>query len=351
MSTKTNVFVLGATGYIGGSVLSLFLEREDFNITVLVRSPEKASKLRNLGFNSVVGSHSDLQLIEKLAKENEVVLSLADSDSLEPIQALLRGLKAQYEATGKVPNLIHTSGTGALVSNGKGYLVEDYEIYDDANDAQMASIPLTAIHRNVDSVLVASDAEGYVKTYIILPSTIYGIPKTKLAEIGVQNIFSIQIPHLIVASLDRGKAAIAGDGSSVWPHVSIEDVSALYLDLYNSIVNNPNTGHGAQGYYIAENGEYTLLEAGQKIGEALVELGKASSPNPVPMSPEEIGKYFRGSYYIASTSRCHGNRSRSIGWKPTKTTEDFLVSIKPDVEALVRTGHKLPSVPWPSSFA
>ena len=66
-------------GYIGGSVLLRFLNRPDFRsleITVLVRSHEKAEKLRTLGVNAVVGSHSDLPLLEKLASEADVVIAM-----------------------------------------------------------------------------------------------------------------------------------------------------------------------------------------------------------------------------------------------------------------------------------
>ena len=89
MSTKTNIFLTGATGnftspeqiyvyrrliwifvkgYIGGSVLLRFLkhpEASSFNITVLVRSPEKAEKLKAIGVFPVLGFHPDTPLVEE----------------------------------------------------------------------------------------------------------------------------------------------------------------------------------------------------------------------------------------------------------------------------------------------
>jgi len=64
-------------GYVGGSVLSRFLEHPDFlafKITALVRNSEKAEKLRALGINAVMGSHSDPSLMENLAAESDVVV-------------------------------------------------------------------------------------------------------------------------------------------------------------------------------------------------------------------------------------------------------------------------------------
>jgi len=45
----------------------------------VVRSPEKAEKLRELGINVVVGSHSDPNLMEKLAEETDLVLAMVKS--------------------------------------------------------------------------------------------------------------------------------------------------------------------------------------------------------------------------------------------------------------------------------
>jgi hypothetical protein len=64
---------------------------------------------------------------------------------------------------------------------------------------------------------------GYVKSYIILPSTIYGLATGKLVDIGVQNRHSVQIPFLINASLARGQAGMVGEGKNVWPNVNIEE--------------------------------------------------------------------------------------------------------------------------------
>jgi hypothetical protein len=60
-----------------------------------------------------------------------------------------------------------------------------------------------------------------VKTYIVLPSTIFGIACTEFTEKGLQNPVSKQIPALITTSLDRGNTPIIGTGANVWPLVEI----------------------------------------------------------------------------------------------------------------------------------
>ncbi|RDB25572.1 Uncharacterized protein C2A9.02 [Hypsizygus marmoreus] len=333
--SKSNIFLTGVTGYIGGSVLERLLNHPNaatFNLTALVRSPEKAEKLKTLGVNAVVGSHSDLPLIEKLASESDVVIAMADADNLDAARAELRGLKKRFEETGEAPILIHTSGTGVLTDNAVGAYAYD-TIYDDADADQIETLAPTQPHRNVDLELVNADKEGYVKTFIILPSTIYGIAKGKLVELGIQNPYSIQIPVTIDASVRRGQGGMVGEGKNLWPSVSNEDIADLYIVLLDAILaKNPAATHGREGFYFGENGEHSLYQISEAIAKVLVEIGKGKSPVPTSFTTEEINKYF-GAPYLGTNSRCRANHSRAIGWKPVKTTADMLASIKPEVEA------------------
>jgi hypothetical protein len=76
---------------------------------------------------------------------------------------------------------------------------------------------LLALHPPPDSV------PGYVKTYIVLPSSIYGLATGPLVDAGIQNPSSIQIPWTIGAALDRGQVGMVGPGKNIWPNVHIDD--------------------------------------------------------------------------------------------------------------------------------
>jgi nucleoside-diphosphate-sugar epimerase len=336
MALKTNIFVTGATGYIGGSVVTRLLEHpsaSSFQITALVRSADKAAKLESVGLKTAIGSLDELDKLTKLSSEADVVISMADADNLNATQAILKGLKSRHETEGKASILIHTSGTGVLIDNAKGMFACD-TIYNDNNVEQIESLAPTQPHRNVDLEIIKADGEGYVKTYIILPSTIYGIATGKLVDIGVQNPHSIQLPHLIKYSLARGQAGIVGEGKNIWPDVNIEEIADLYIVLYDSIVSNPATGHGRAGFYFGENGEYTLYEGAKAVSEAMLALGKGSTLEPTPFTEEEL-KQTPTLVYLGTNSRCRADRSRSIGWKPVKTTKDMLASIRPEVEVVL----------------
>lgn len=47
-----------------------------FEITALVRSEEKAVKLRSLGIKTAIGSYNDVDKLEDLASEADVLLSI-----------------------------------------------------------------------------------------------------------------------------------------------------------------------------------------------------------------------------------------------------------------------------------
>ena len=64
---------------------------------------------------------------------------------------------------------------------------------------------------------------GYLKSYIILPSTIYGLATHRLVKDGIANPHSIQIPSLIKAAVGRGEAGVVGKGVPIWPSVEINE--------------------------------------------------------------------------------------------------------------------------------
>jgi len=64
---------------------------------------------------------------------------------------------------------------------------------------------------------------GYIKSYLVLPSMIYGIAAGRLVDLGIQNKFSTQIPQLIKAALGRGRGGTVGAGTNKWVNVHIDD--------------------------------------------------------------------------------------------------------------------------------
>jgi hypothetical protein len=240
-----SIFFTGSTGFIGGTVLTklLALPTPPKSISLLIRDPAKAELIKSIPTSGtqllpVVGSLGDLQLVEDSVAEVDVVVSTANADDLEGMQAMLRGMKRRKEKMGHRTILVHTSGTGVLVDDAKGQypgnkvssgviLRRDThfeQIYTDLNPTpatdrspellSIATLDPKAPHREVDLEIEKADSEGICKSYVILPSTIWGEGEGAVFDAGYSNPFSQQIPDLIRAGLDRGQAGMVGKGQS-----------------------------------------------------------------------------------------------------------------------------------------
>ncbi|KAI0694390.1 NAD-P-binding protein [Cerioporus squamosus] len=345
MSAKTTIFLTGATGYLGGTVLARLLnhpDRKNFDITVLVRNEAKAKILsEKFGLKTVIGTHQDLDKVESQAEAAHIVFNISDADDANFTGAILKGLKSRHTKTGDVPILIHTTGSAIVMDDARGaYAAGPETIFDDLDVEKAKAIPPTAFHHNVDLLILDADTQGYVRGYLVNPSTIYGAPTHALVAAGITNTHSIQIPVLIQASLARKQAGMVGAGKAIWPNIHVDDTAELYITLFDAIRKNPDgPGHGWNGYYNGENGEYTWYQLGKAVGQALVELGIASDPEPTTFTQEELLKFFPSldfAYVWGSNCRIKASRARALGWKPKYTTEDMLKSIKPEIETFLR---------------
>ncbi|KAJ6520903.1 hypothetical protein DFH09DRAFT_225596 [Mycena vulgaris] len=336
---QTNIFITGATGYIGGTVLSLLLDHKDaahFDITALVRSAENAEKLKAAtGIAVVVGSHSDLEVVESLASKASVIFSMADCDDLELAKAQLRGAKKRYEATGMQSEFIHISGTGCLADDSFG-MYGPKEIIDDIDSERIAALPISQAHRNVDMELVEADKQGYVKTYIVVPGTIHGIAAGKVADSGAQKTRNKLFGLFAHLAFGRKEAFIFGEGKNEWAHVEIGELSDLIILLYDAVMTKTkSTAHGKDGYYFAENGAYFMFEFSRVLQEVLIESGRVNAGSTVPteFSPEEQAKLGPVFMRMAGGNvRCKSSRSRSLGWSPVKS--DYLPALREELKRI-----------------
>ncbi|KZT27594.1 NAD(P)-binding protein [Neolentinus lepideus HHB14362 ss-1] len=340
-STKTHIFITGATGYIGGTLLKRLLQHENassFEISTLVRAADKAEKLKALGVQVITGSYSDEDLLEKGAQKADIVFQNVDIGDVGATKVILRGLKKRFNETGRPPVVIHTSGTAAVCDSANG-MYESKVVYSDMETDRIQSPDLILPHRLVNAVLLDADKEGYIRSQIIYPSTIWGLATGPLVDAGIQNPHSIQIPPFIRVSIDRGKALKIGEGRNIWPNAHIEDMADLYMLVFNKVLSNPEAPHGRDALYFAAADEHKLIDVYSTIAKSLYELGKVNSPELTQLADDEVIKYYGNPMFVTSVnggnSRCRADRSFALGWKPTRGTKDMLDSIKPECEVIV----------------
>ncbi|KAG0340646.1 hypothetical protein BG004_006332 [Podila humilis] len=332
------VFVTGTTGYIGGTFMDLWLNKsntiKDFSIRALVRSAEKAEQLiRPLGIEPVIGSLNDLDLLSREAQSADVVLNFADADNLPAVKAILHGLNQPRlnDAARKRPILIHTSGTGVLTDNAYGAYVSE-DIYYDNDVRQLSTLAIEQPHRTIDLEIISSSLVGIVDTYIVAPPMIFGFGT------GPGNRNSIQIPLIIRASLDNGRALQIGKGLSVWNKVHVIDLAHLYILLLERSLKEPQTADRTRvlddqgnriselpknedAYYFVEDGEFTWGSVAQTIDREFARLGinDAGQIHSTCLEEEE-SLWPPGSHagmLVGSNSRSRAVKAREIlDWEP-----------------------------------
>ncbi|EIW84046.1 NAD(P)-binding protein [Coniophora puteana RWD-64-598 SS2] len=344
MSGKKQVFVIGGTGYVGASVIQRLVKHRtaaESEYTVLVRSEDKERKLAelvksgglgNVSIKLVRGSNADVDVLEAQAAKADVVFSIASSDDVPAIKAVLAGLKKRYEQTGVTPILIHTSGTGVIMDKAEGNF-EGTKYYDDTIPEHFDTLADTQIHRDVDLLVIEADSQGYLRSYIIIPSLIYGFATGPLYDAGVGNLHSIAVPLLVRNGVSRGEVGVLGEGLSKWPAVHVDDTADLFITVYDGVISG-RAGHGREGYYFAENGHYTWYGLSKATAEAMVALGKSKSTEPTPFTTAECEEMplLRA---LGTNALCHANRGRALGWKPKYTVDDLYKSVKPEAEILL----------------
>ncbi|KAF8830396.1 hypothetical protein HHX47_DHR2000466 [Lentinula edodes] len=284
MATKVPLLLTGATGdnITRGTVLTRFLRRPDissFDIRLLVRSHEKAKSIQdlNLGVTVFIGSHTDAGLMEELTSQVDVVIATSGTGELQG--------SSQSAILIVLVLGVYVDFVGGKHANS--------ELFDDGNPEQIETISPTAPHRPVDLAIVAGDAEGYVRSYIILPSTVWGISTGLLFDAKISNPHSVQIPYSARAALARGRGGMLTEGKNVWPIVEIHELGELYSLLYDAIQNkHPKAGHGREGYYNAGYEEYSMNQLATSLSQGLVALNRGTNAEPSSFTQEELDKFF-----------------------------------------------------------
>ncbi|KAG8703231.1 hypothetical protein FRC09_004276 [Ceratobasidium sp. 395] len=316
-ATSTKIFILGATGYIGGAIIAELLRTSAaFTITALVRKDQDIETLEALGIKTIKGSFTDEDKIEEASREADIVYAVADADDLSVAQAVLKGLKAKKERG----ILIHTSGTGLLSNNYNGELTpEDSKIWNDNDINDIKGIPSTQPHRNVDLEIFGAHERGEVDAYIIAPSCIYGTGD------GPVNKLSQQVPRLIRAAIEFKQPVYVGKGTNLWNNVHISDL----VLLYNLILNLALSVRGGQtprpeayaNFYFASVGEHAWGNLAKQIGPILLAKGKVEKAEARSVKASEVENFSS----LSTNSRSVSERGRNLGWTTVaKSLEDSL---------------------------
>jgi nucleoside-diphosphate-sugar epimerase len=357
--TVPRILLTGATGYIGGTILTKLLDSttpsafSNASITCLVRGEDRAAKLASVygdRVRSIV--YKDLEDIEATtaaAAQHDVVINTTLGFHAASAQALLRGLGQRKAATGHQVWFIHTSGTSNLADQPiSGKWIEEKREFDDAKDdiygyerQREAIRPYT--QRSVELGVVDTGLELGVNTLVVMSPTIFGLGT------GLFNKISMQIPTYIRAGLKHGRALVVGEGSGVWDHVHVEDVAELYIVVLLEILQNEGRAlpKGRKGIMFSENGHHSWMEVALGAAAACYEESKIADKEVESVSLSEakgllsldIGVVDEDvvELGLSSNSRTVSSVARSLGWRPTRGEEAWNQGFRDDLQAVLKT--------------
>lgn len=212
------------------------------------------------------------------------------------------------------------------------YGITREKVYDDWDGIdEVTSIPDSALHRNVDKVvLAASDVSGgKIRTAIVCPPCIYGPGR------GPDNKRSVQVYEMCRAGLERHKGFVVNEGVNRWTEIHVQDLSNVYLALVTAAL-SPDGGKATwndKGYYFTENGQFCWGELGQKLAKIAFDKKLLNTADVDHLDKDETDKLKAwGSYLWGTNSLCKSVRANKLfGWTPKqKSLSDLLPEIVED---------------------
>jgi nucleoside-diphosphate-sugar epimerase len=280
------IFITGAAGFIGGSI-AVGLVAAGHQVTGLIRKPEQADALRQLGINPMIGTLDDRDLLVREARQADAVINAASSDHRGAVEALIEGLVD----SGKV--FLHTSGS-SIVGDASGGQGSDKVYAED----QLPEPTVDKAARVAIDNLVLNASKHNVRSAVLCNTLIYGHGRGVLRD-------SVQLPRLVKQARKSGVVHHVGPGENTWSNVHIDDV----VELYKLALEKTPAGE----FYFVENGEANFRTMSKAIGNT---LGLPVEDWPLEKAIEEWG-YEMASYGLGSNSRVRGKKARTLlGWQP-----------------------------------
>ena len=283
------IFVTGASGYIGGSIVTALVVA-GHEVFGLCRSADKAELLKQRGIEPVLGTLQDEQILFQAARSADAVINAADADDPFVVEVLLQAL----EGTGK--KLIHTSGSSIVGDRAAGEQSNRIFHEDIPRPIRFEKIGRVAIDTQVIESVVRE-----VHSVVMCPCLIYGDGTGLHTQ-------SIQVPWMIAVAKKHQTARYIGKGENIWSTVHIEDVVSAYLLALEKAP--------AGSFFFLENGESSFKEIAEMIQDELGFEGTAQSWT-VEEAVQERGQ--EGAHFaFGSNSRIRSEKARSLlGWTPT----------------------------------
>jgi len=200
-----NVFLTGATGYIGSAVAEA-LRAAGHGVTALVRSETGARRVAEQGVAAQMGDLSDPRAAAAAAASADALVHTAfGRDASAPLadEAFVDAALGAFAGSGKP--FIYTSGVWVMGNTSEGA----------DEDSPTAPPPVVAWRVAVENKVRTAAAAG-IRTVVLRPAMVYGRGGGIVAS-------------FLQSARETGAALMVGDGRNHWTFVHVDDLADLYV--------------------------------------------------------------------------------------------------------------------------
>jgi nucleoside-diphosphate-sugar epimerase len=309
------IFLTGATGFVGGTILSALCNAHpEAHIEALIRREEDAKHLQSIHPNlqPVLGSLSDLDLLRRTAASVDFVIYTTKED-IPAVLALIDGLASKSSTHICTPRLISISGTRSLIDLSApvtGIASDDSEKarpWSDITDIKtILSLPHSRIHAEADQSILAHAIASGVGTMRLAPGQLWGRGNGHVKTEGAA------AAAYYAAVKKRERAFVIGDGSVAWSWSSIGDLGEAVVFLMDqALSNDQRVGVNEEGYYFLQTDDVKMKDRAEAIS-ARLGLGDVES-----IAAEIAGEYHPfGPLMWGCGATFRADRLRQLGWSP-----------------------------------
>ncbi|KAG9202579.1 hypothetical protein G6514_004317 [Epicoccum nigrum] len=280
----SKILLVGATGYVGGTVLSQLLASTEASLRgltfdVLVRREYQAEKLRSVYKNRINtvfwAGLEDVKSIEGIASRYDIIINTGSGFIIAGAKAFVDGLSSRVEAGLPTPWLLQISGCTNLVDLDASQRPIEW---NDERDGRAVFDHMKSLdakepypQRTAEIVVLETAAKRGVQAISLQAPCIFG------EGTGQFNRQGIVVPSILKYVVDHGHGFKLNDTANFdWVHVL--DLADYYVLLIRTILERSDRGvgyipSGEQGILFPTAGRALMTDINQKALDVAFETG------------------------------------------------------------------------------
>ena len=266
MTEQASVILIGACGFVGGTILSILSSTHpSVQVTCLVRREEAVEVLTSQYSNVTPIMTNELppSFLKATAEHADLIIN-AGGDNIPEICALLDGIASRPANNDPpLPRLISLTGPRSLVDLSKpitGSLDPSSRLWSDISDAALIlSMPENHIHAGADQAIISHSISLGVGMILVSPGQLYGQGS------GLFKTESNSAAYY-AATKSRRRAFVIGDGTATWSWTSVRDLGDAVVFLAGMALGfeghdkQRQIGVNLQGYHFVQTGDLSMME-------------------------------------------------------------------------------------------